>query len=270
MLTASRATKEWTSFGTTMLTLVGTLNVSQGLLVALASGGVGFNRAEVAYTTAGTWAAATVTLGVLLALAGLTLRGGRQSARLAAVSVVAMHAITQLAMLRAYPAWSLMMTALDVVILFVLTVPKHASASAESPSPAPERPEPPAPPVSPARRNSRSDVYQPRHKAGPPAAAPDLATELPIVLADRWVKAVGQAAVPSPQPATVAVIVPGSPSATQVSPAAGPASTPEAHGGAGRDAEPPLLSQVGMDRLDAEAEDMASELATMGPRPYVT
>src|SRR5690242_8919126 len=101
--------KEFRAFGTTMLAMVGTLNVSQGLLVAFASGGVGFDRNDVAFTNSGTWAAATVTLGVLLAVTGLALRARRTAAKLAAVSVIALHAVSQLAMLRAYPAWSLLM-----------------------------------------------------------------------------------------------------------------------------------------------------------------
>ncbi|MER7007377.1 hypothetical protein ABT297_30640 [Dactylosporangium sp. NPDC000555] len=149
-----------------MLTLVGTLNVSQGLLVAFASGGVGFNRNDVAFTSAGTWAAATVTLGVLLAVTGLALRARKQSAMLAAVSVVALHAISQLAMLRAYPAWSLLMVTLDVIILFILTIPRGSVVADDDLEPEEARP------VSAAklalRRNSRSDSYRGRHKKGHP------------------------------------------------------------------------------------------------------
>jgi hypothetical protein len=158
------AVKEWTAFGTTMLTLVGTLNVSQGLLVGFASGGVGFDRKDVAFTSAGTWAAATVTLGVLLAITGIALRARKGSAKLAAVSIVALHAISQLAMLRAYASWSLLMVTLDVIILFILTVPRSRAAAAEDDDTAP------AAPVAKLalRRNSRSDAYRARHKAGRP------------------------------------------------------------------------------------------------------
>ncbi|MEV8513193.1 hypothetical protein [Dactylosporangium sp. NPDC051484] len=158
---------EFRMFGTTMLTLVGTLNVSQGLLVAFASGGVGFNRNDVAFTSAGTWAAATVTLGVLLTVTGLALSARKHSAKLAAVSVVALHAISQLAMLRAYPAWSLLMVTLDVIILFILTIPRGSVVAPED-----LEPEEPRRPVSTAklalRRNSRSDSYRGRHKRGHP------------------------------------------------------------------------------------------------------
>ncbi|WP_432985575.1 DUF7144 family membrane protein [Dactylosporangium sp. CA-233914] len=201
-------------FSTTMLTLVGTLNVSQGLLVAFAGSKVGFDRNNVAYTSAGTWAAATVTLGVLLAVTGLAIRADRPRARLGAVSVVALHAISQLAMLRAYPAWSLLMVTLDVIILFILSAPRGSVVAA---------PQTPAAKLS-LRRNSRSETYRGRHKAGrPPAPAvvkvtpqqdtvivmasvgapvnaalveetveAELVADMPGV----WVRAVGHAAVP--------------------------------------------------------------------------
>src|SRR5262245_2426793 len=103
--------KEFRTFGTSLLTLVGALNVAQGLLVAFA-GDIGFDRNDVAFTSAGTWAAATVTLGALLVATGLALPAQRRHAKPAAVAVVALHAISQLAMLRAYPAWSLLMVTL--------------------------------------------------------------------------------------------------------------------------------------------------------------
>ena len=204
--------KEWTTFGTTMLALVGTLNVSQGLLVGFASGGIGFDKHDVAFTSATTWAAATVTLGVLLGVTGVALRARKASARTAAVSVVALHAISQLAMLRAYPAWSLLMVTLDVIILFVLTVPKGRWGGPEA--------EPAEAPIASVtklalRRNSRSDAYRGRHKAGRPIVRHedvilvDIVEELePAELVrpavddidldspQAWVRAIGHATVP--------------------------------------------------------------------------
>jgi len=208
--------KEWTTFGTTMLALVGTLNVSQGLLVGFASGGIGFDRNDVAFTSATTWATATVTLGVLLGITGVALRARKGSARAAAVSVVALHAISQLAMLRAYPAWSLLMVTLDVIILFVLTVPKGRAADADA--------EPEEIPIASVtklalRRNSRSDRYRGRHKAGrpivrhedevilvdiveelePAADTEAMSGDVDVIDFDSptsWVRAVGHATVP--------------------------------------------------------------------------
>ncbi|WP_433214499.1 DUF7144 family membrane protein [Dactylosporangium sp. CS-047395] len=159
--------KEFRAFGTSMLTLVGALNVAQGLLVAFAGDKVGFDRNDVAFTSAGTWAAATVTLGLALVAAGFALRARRPSAKAVAASVVALHAISQLAMLRAYPAWSLLMVTLDVIMLFIMTVPRGSVVAEEPAAPAkPARPAPVAKLI--LRRNSRSNAYHGRHKAGRP------------------------------------------------------------------------------------------------------
>ncbi|MET7398512.1 hypothetical protein ABZS66_34000 [Dactylosporangium sp. NPDC005572] len=208
------AVREWTAFGTTMLTLVGTLNVSQGLLVGFASGGVGFDRDAVAFTSAGTWAAATVTLGVLLGVTGIALRRRKGAVKFAAAGIVALHAISQLAMLRAYPAWSLLMVTLDVIILFVLTVPRSRAVDEDEEQPVPT----PTAKLA-LRRNNRSDTYRGRHKAGRPivrhsAANSDIilvdlmidpeaiaseTIEAEIVDPDEpamWTKAIGHATVP--------------------------------------------------------------------------
>jgi hypothetical protein len=187
--------RDWTAFGTAMLALVGALNVSEGTLVGFSRNGIGFDRAAVAFTSANTWAAATVTLGLLLVIAGLTLYAAQPIARLVAVSVVAMHAVTQIAILHAYPAWSVLMVALDVIILFVLTVPRYPARSA-----APARVRRAVRAASTAdpvarktllRRNVRQEAYRARHKAGQPPAEP-----LTTVTELAWVRAIGQASVP--------------------------------------------------------------------------
>jgi hypothetical protein len=228
------AFKDWTAFGTVMLILVGTLNVSEGTLVGFARTGIGFNRDDVVFTDARTWAVATIMLGALLALTGVAVFGGRASARFVAVCLVALHAVAQLAMLQAYPQWSLLMITLDVVILFVLTVPRYPAAAANTAtyssgsvaaaSAARQR--------AVLRRNARSDVYQPRHKAGQvtantgPLAYPPAMPGSPVIPVSpapampvspapampgspvTWGRAVGQAPIPDFEPTVVAIAVP--------------------------------------------------------------
>lgn len=275
--------KEWTTFGTTMLALVGTLNVSQGLLVGFASGGIGFDRNDVAFTSATTWATATVTLGVLLGATGFALRARKSSARAAAVSIVALHAISQLAMLRAYPAWSLLMVTLDVIILFVLTVPRGRAAAAGDDQPE----ETPIASVTKLalRRNSRNDRYRGRHKAGrpivrhedvilvdiveelEPAAGKALAgTDIDVIDLDSpqmWVRAVGHATVPMvvAEPAHetddsfVAV------QCASLDPLMDPLPVLMA-----AQADTAIIEGV----MVEDDEEMANELAAIGARPYVT
>jgi hypothetical protein len=267
--------KEWTMFGTTMLTLVGTLNVSQGLLVGFASGGIGFDRNDVAFTSATTWAAATVTLGVLLGVTGFTLRARKSSARAAAVSIVALHAISQLAMLRAYPAWSLLMITLDVIILFILTVPRGRAAEADA--------EPAETPIASVtklalRRNSRSDRYRGRHKAGRPIVRHeddvilvDIVEELePAVSAmvdvdvddidfdspTSWVRAVGHATVP---------MILGKPVEESLVPVQRASLDPL------MDPLPVLIAaQADTAIIEGVMVEDEEELAAIGARPYVT
>ncbi|GAB3869691.1 DUF7144 family membrane protein [Dactylosporangium cerinum] len=271
--------KEWTMFGTTMLALVGTLNVSQGLLVGFASGGIGFDKNDVAFTSATTWAAATVTLGVLLGATGLALRARKGSARTAAVSVVALHAISQLAMLRAYPAWSLLMVTLDVIILFILTVAKGKPTGPDA--------EPAEIPIASVtklalRRNSRSDTYRGRHKAGRPIvrhedvilvdiveelepAAEALQVNVDVDVIDfdsptSWVRAVGHATVPMNLPELVEEsLVPVQ--RASLDPLMDPL---------------PVLIAATADTAIIEGvmveddEEIVEELAAIGARPYVT
>jgi hypothetical protein len=276
--------KEWTTFGTTMLALVGTLNVSQGLLVGFASGGIGFDRNDVAFTSATTWATATVTLGVLLGATGFALRARRSSARrssarAAAVSIVALHAISQLAMLRAYPAWSLLMITLDVIILFILTVPKHREAGADT--------EPEEIPIASVtklalRRNSRSDRYRGRHKAGrpivrhedvilvdiveelePSGGTDSVGAEVDVIDFDSpqsWVRAVGHATVP------VVVAEPVEDSFLPVQRASlDPLMDPLPVLMAAQ-AETAIIEGV----MVEDGEELDGELAAIGARPYVS
>ncbi|MFF5235418.1 hypothetical protein [Dactylosporangium sp. NPDC000521] len=275
--------KEWTTFGTTMLALVGTLNVSQGLLVGFASGGIGFDRNDVAFTSATTWATATVALGVLLGATGFALRARKSSARAAAVSIVALHAISQLAMLRAYPAWSLLMVTLDVIILFVLTVPRGRAAAAGDGEPE----ETPIASVTKLalRRNSRSDRYRGRHKAGrpivrhedvilvdiveelePAAGNAPAGTDIDVIDLDSpqmWVRAVGHATVPmivaepvhEMDESFIAV------QCASLDPLMDPLPVLMA-----AQADTAIIEGV----MVEDDEEMAEELAAIGARPYVT
>ncbi len=274
--------KEWTMFGTTMLALVGTLNVSQGLLVGFASGGIGFDRNDVAFTSATTWAAATVTLGVLLGVTGFALRARKASARAAAVSVVALHAISQLAMLRAYPAWSLLMITLDVIILFILTVPKGRRDDAEAEEPQ----ETPIVSVTKLalRRNSRSDRYRGRHKAGRPIVRHedvilvDIVEELEPAGAGAdvdvdvidfdsptsWVRAVGHATVPMVLAEPVEEsLVPYQ--RASLDPLMDPLPVLIA-----AQAETAIIEGVMVEDDEELDDERGEELAAIGARPYVT
>lgn len=63
-----------------------------------------------------------LVLGVLLVLVGIFVLRGATWARVVAVIVVALNAISQLAFIGVQPWWSLTVIALDVVVIYALTV----------------------------------------------------------------------------------------------------------------------------------------------------
>ena len=70
------------------------------------------------------WGWTHLLLGVLVLATGVSLLGSSPPpwARGVGVFLVAVHAIVQLAFLPAYPIWSIIVIALDVVVLYALIV----------------------------------------------------------------------------------------------------------------------------------------------------
>ena len=67
-----------------------------------------------------TWGLITLIIGVLQLLAAAGVLAGNQLARWFAVAVLALNAIDQMLFIPAYPFWSLMIIAVDVVALYGL------------------------------------------------------------------------------------------------------------------------------------------------------
>ncbi|HEV7898913.1 MAG TPA: hypothetical protein VGP31_13835 [Planosporangium sp.] len=112
----------WISFATVMLTMIGAFNIVEGL-AALMMGTVNFiDAGRLVVVNLTVWGVLALVSGALLVAVGLGLLSHNGMARLAAVVLIALHALVQLAALAAFPVWSLLMIALDVVVLFALTV----------------------------------------------------------------------------------------------------------------------------------------------------
>lgn len=114
----------WVEFAGLMLCLSGGFHVIQGL-VAL------FRHEEVLLVTEDrlvvnvdytAWGWIHLVIGVLLLLAGVGLFSGRAVARIVGVGVALLSALVNVAFLPAYPLWSVMMIALDVVVVWAIIV----------------------------------------------------------------------------------------------------------------------------------------------------
>jgi hypothetical protein len=110
-------------FAGMMLVLLGTFHIIQGL-VALFRDQVYVVRSrglviDIDYTA---WGWTHVIGGILVVLTGACLLAGQLWARILAVLVALASAIVNIAFLPAYPIWSVMMIAVDVLVIWAITV----------------------------------------------------------------------------------------------------------------------------------------------------
>jgi hypothetical protein len=112
----------WLVFAGLMLITVGAFNAIDGL-VALFKDEVFVATDEqlIAFDLT-QWGWVHLTIGILQVLVGLAVFTGATWAHMVAVGLVILNAIGQLAFLNAYPFWSTIVIALDVVILWALVV----------------------------------------------------------------------------------------------------------------------------------------------------
>jgi hypothetical protein len=121
----------WVYFAGTMLVLVGTFNLIEGL-VAL------FNDQYYVPTQQGLlvfditrWGWIHLIMGGLAVIVGIGLVTGAMWARIAGVALAGLNAIAQLAFLSAYPLWATIVITIDVLIIWALIVHGDEAKSTE-------------------------------------------------------------------------------------------------------------------------------------------
>jgi len=119
----------WLTFASLMMVLVGLFNVIYGLValfrdnyyVSVPGGYLLFDLTA--------WGWVHLIVGALAVAAGVALLSGALWARVVAVVLAGINALAQLAFLAAYPAWSLIAIALDVLVIWAVLV--HGRESRE-------------------------------------------------------------------------------------------------------------------------------------------
>ncbi|MFL6134515.1 MAG: hypothetical protein ACJ72A_17050 [Nocardioidaceae bacterium] len=113
----------WIAFAGMMMVMLGTFHIFQGLVALfnddyylVGKSGLVVN---VDFTT---WGWVHLIGGVIVVAAGLCVFLGQLWARAVGVIVALLSAVVNVAFLAAYPLWSMMMIALDVVVILALTV----------------------------------------------------------------------------------------------------------------------------------------------------
>lgn len=112
----------WIWFAGLALVLVGAFNLIHGLVAVftddvLVAAGEGLVVLDLT-----TWGWVHTVAGVLQVVIGLMLFTGARWARIGAIIVVMLNAVAQLAALNVQPTWSLVIIALDIVVLWALVV----------------------------------------------------------------------------------------------------------------------------------------------------
>ncbi|HEY0806680.1 MAG TPA: hypothetical protein VGD84_16520 [Pseudonocardiaceae bacterium] len=123
-MTMARSSPVWTGwvvFAALMLVITGVINVVEGIVGLIYGYRTVVVAAELYVVNIRGWSLVLLVFGALLVAVGIGLCIRRSLARIAAIVVVILHAITQVGWLAAYPVWSLLMLVMDIVVLFALT-----------------------------------------------------------------------------------------------------------------------------------------------------
>jgi len=113
----------WTIFAATMLLVLGIINLIEGFVALLQDQYFLVAKGDDLLVTDFTgWGVLMLIWGTLLIAGGLGLFGARGWARWFAVVVACLSIIIQIGFLAAYPVWSAVIIALDVLVILALTV----------------------------------------------------------------------------------------------------------------------------------------------------
>jgi hypothetical protein len=119
----STAWAGWVVFAGVMLVVLGAFQVIEGL-VALFKDDYYLVRpsglvVNVNYTG---WGWVHIIIGAVAVVAGLGLVAGNMAARVVGVGVAVVSAVVNMAFLAAYPVWSAIMIAVDVLVIYAIIV----------------------------------------------------------------------------------------------------------------------------------------------------
>jgi hypothetical protein len=110
----------WIIFAGIMMTVIGLINVCQGCVALFDDERVVATADKLVVVDLTSWGWTLLLWGVALVGVGISLLRGAGWARIAGIVIIGLHAVAQVLWLGAYPIWSLLMIALDTLVLFAL------------------------------------------------------------------------------------------------------------------------------------------------------
>jgi len=120
MYARSRRGEGWITFSVVVLVVGGTFAIIDGL-VAVYRSRFFSSSAVYVFSDLRTWGWIVFGLGVAAVVAGFAVASGREWARWLGIAVAGVNAVAQLMFVQAYPLWSLMIMAIDILVIYGLT-----------------------------------------------------------------------------------------------------------------------------------------------------
>jgi hypothetical protein len=111
----------WLVYAATMLGLAGIMSIIDGI-VALSKSKFYTANATYVFSDLRTWGWIILIVGVLLIVAAMGVTTGSQFARWFGMIAAGLNAIAQFSFIQAYPFWSMLVFALDVLVIYALAV----------------------------------------------------------------------------------------------------------------------------------------------------
>ena len=121
----SRTTSAWAGwvvFAGTMAVIVGFFNIIQGLVALFDDQYFVVAGGDLLLLDFTAWGWVHLLVGVVMLVVGFGIMRGSPWSLVAGVVIAAVQAILQLGFLAAYPVWSILIIALDVVVFYALIV----------------------------------------------------------------------------------------------------------------------------------------------------
>lgn len=121
--TATTGATEWRGvavFAGLLMVLIGSFNILQGLVAIFNDEFYVVANEQLLLFDLTAWGWITLLFGILLVVTGIGVFRRQAWAQIVAIVLVMINALTQLAFLSAYPIWSVVIIALDVLIIYAL------------------------------------------------------------------------------------------------------------------------------------------------------
>ncbi|MDP9849871.1 DUF7144 family membrane protein [Streptosporangium lutulentum] len=112
----------WVWFAALMMILTGAFNIIYGLVAIFRNTFFLETPNNTLLFNLSAWGWIHLILGILLVVAGLAVIAGQTWGRVVAVALAMVNAITQMLLFSAYPWWSLLAIAIDVLVIYALIV----------------------------------------------------------------------------------------------------------------------------------------------------